>query len=325
MKKREFETKKINLGIEILRAILCFWIVIIHCSIIKREHEKYFKKHFHVPTFIQLSFYFYFKAFSQRVRSKITIRFQRLLIPYILWPIIILILNNFIPPLMKLDGLVIKTLFNDLKIQLLIGSRIHGIFWYQFNLIFLSLFFTLISFISKIYIFELVIIIGFISYFFHISRLSYNFFIGFKGIYGMNMGCIIELIPMAVMGCVMSSFNVLSKKQYFHLYSHSIMSFIIFLLFRYDIFIYQPGFRYPNVSLNIFASTFLFLLFGTSNTELVLNEKFILIIRNITKFTAGIYYTHPLFRNKLIKYITLIQKKNYLSALIIYIIVFLIL
>ena len=83
----ENKIKQINIGVELLRFILCLWIVIVHCSDIKNEHKRYFAKGFHVPTFIFISFYFFYPILEGRDISKIILRFKRLLLPYILWPI----------------------------------------------------------------------------------------------------------------------------------------------------------------------------------------------------------------------------------------------
>lgn len=133
------------------------------------------------------------------------------------------------------------------------------------------------------------------------------------------MGSIIELLPMAVMGSIISlKYNIL--KKYFSTFSYFVLTFIIFVLFQYNIFIYQPGFRYPNVSLNIFASTNIFVFFSSLPLDKIKNEKCILIIRNFTNFTGGIYYIHIIFRDYLIKYIIFFKKRNYSASLIIYII-----
>ena len=90
----KYEKKSLNFGIELLRFILCLWIVILHCSNVKNEHKKYIGRGFHVPTFILISFYFYFPTIKNRNILKINSRFQRLLLPYCVWPIIRFILNN---------------------------------------------------------------------------------------------------------------------------------------------------------------------------------------------------------------------------------------
>ena len=103
--------QNINYGIELLRMILCFWIVIIHCCII---NSYFFKKiilaGFHVPTFIIISFYFYYRNLSTRNIIKIKLRFERLLIPYIIWPIILLIMNNLLL-LIKFLIFILKKLY----------------------------------------------------------------------------------------------------------------------------------------------------------------------------------------------------------------------
>ena len=312
--------KNINLGIEILRFFLSFWIVIIHCSIINQRHKKYLLKHFHVPTFILISFFFYHRVLVKIIIEKIISRFQRLLIPYIYWPTIVFIINNFFISIPTF-GIPIKFTLKELFIQFLIGNRIHGIFWFQFNLLFLSLLFTLIFFIYKESALKIITVLGIISFYFHLSRLSYNFFIDYKGFCGRNLGSLIELIPMGVIGCIISSRNInfieLKKNPIF---TSFITSFIIFILFKYDIFIYQPGFRYPNVFLNIIASTFLFIFFSSIPFEKIRKEKYKLFIKIATNFTGGIYYTHPIFRDYLAKYTNFFRQKNYLTSSIIYII-----
>ena len=208
----------------------------------------------------------------------------------------------------------------DILTQILIGSKIYPIFWFQFNLIFLSLLFTLISFFTQKNSLKVIIFIGIISFFLHISKISYNFFINYKEFFGRNIGTLIELIPMAVMGCIISSIYIRLRKEYLSLYSHCILILIIIILFQYNIFIQQPGFVYPNVSLNIFASTNLFLFFSSLTFQRIKDEKYKSIIRNITNFTGGIYYTHPIFRDYLQRYFLFFKKKSYLTALIIYII-----
>ena len=129
---------KYNLGIQILRFCLCFWIVIMHCSNIKKEHRKYLNKGFHVPTFFLISFFFYYPIIYNKNIDKVISRFQRLLLPYIIWPLIPLISS-----ILKHD---FKHIIRKIITQLLIGASIHGIFWFQFHLILLSLFFAIILF-----------------------------------------------------------------------------------------------------------------------------------------------------------------------------------
>ena len=94
---------------------------------------------------------------------------------------------------------------------------------------------------------------------------------------------------------------------------------IILILFKYEIFIHHAGFFYPNVSLNILASIILFLLFGTLPFEKFKNRKYKTALEFITKFTGGIYYSHPIFRDYLRKYTKIFKKGSYSASVMIYI------
>ena len=259
---------------------------------------------------------------SKRLINKIILRFQRLLIGYLLWPIIrtiiIIIVNLFHGTYMKFF-IKLKFLLKDMYLQILIGSSIHNILWFQFNLLFLSLFFTIVSFTFKKNAIKIFLLIGIISFYFHISGLSYNFLNTYKNFFlRYNLGNMVELTPIAINGLLLNSINILEKIKDISPNLNFVFVFIILILFKYEIFIKQPGFYYPNVSLNIISSIILFLFFGSSIFNKMKNEKIKLFLRHITKFTAGIYYTHPIFRDYLRKYTYFFNKRSYSSALIIY-------
>ena len=317
---KENEKRNINLGIQILRFLLCLWILIIHCSYIENRHKKYFDKGFHVPTFILLSFYFFYNNISRRNIPKIILRFQRLLIPYILWPIIILLVNNFLISLFSVGQFRLPLKKKDLFIQLLIGLRYHPIFYYQFNLLFLSLLFTILSFIFRLNLLKILIYLGLLSFYLHISTLNYNYFIYYQRSFQISLGTIVELLPIAVIGSALASKNMLSKMENISLYFKLILIFIIFILFEYDIFTSLKGFFFHNVLLNILASNVLFTFFGSLSFEKIKKFKIIIsIIMNFTNFTGGIYYIHPIFRDYLSKYSLFYKKRNYSTSFSIYI------
>jgi fucose 4-O-acetylase-like acetyltransferase len=82
---------KSNLGIEILRMILCFWVITFHfAGNSNKVKYKILQTFYHVPTFMLISFYFSYKAFISNDIIKYKMRLERLLIPYIIWPIIFL-------------------------------------------------------------------------------------------------------------------------------------------------------------------------------------------------------------------------------------------
>ena len=137
-------------GIEILRAILAFFIVVRHLYKLDCE-TKYLTKFifhcqpFYVPTFFLISFYFSFETFYSKNIKKIKERFKRILVPYLIWPIILWIRYIIVDCKVKFG----QNLLKDLVIQLLIGYGFYGVFWFQFNLIFLSIIFIIIIFLFK--------------------------------------------------------------------------------------------------------------------------------------------------------------------------------
>ena len=155
--------KEKYLEIQILRMILCFWIVISHCSLI---YNPFFKKiifsQFHVPTFFIISFYFLYKNLSKRNIKKIKERFERLLIPYIIWPILIFIINNILFITLSLGRFNKILTINDLLIQIIFGINFHDIFWFQFDLIILTLVYNIINFIFKTKLYYFLMVVSYI-------------------------------------------------------------------------------------------------------------------------------------------------------------------
>ena len=323
MEKIDLQKNSNNLGIEVLRFLLCLWIVFIHCSIIKGKYKKFLLRSFHVPTFILISFYFYYKIASKRDINKIISRFQRLIIPYILWSIIFFIINNllfatfsfgiFIYP--QMDELTLK----DIYLQLLIGARYHLIFWFQFNLIFLSLIVSIISFIAKNHFLKALIFLGVFSFYLNVSKINFNFFIDYKAIISKNLGSLIELMPISILGCIWGSLDLFFKLNSCSTFFNFLKIFIIYIIFRYDIFIEQPGFRYPNVSMNLLASIILFISFISLPFQDIKNKKLLFMIKIITNFTGGIYYIHPRVRDFLRNVSFYFYKRTSFGSFIIYI------
>ena len=319
MEKIKININNKNLGIQLLRFFLCLWVVIYHCSNIKKGHRKYFYRGFHVPTFFMLSFYYFYPILSGRKVDKIIIKFQRLLIPYILWPTFILLLNNFLINFFHFGQFNNIIPLKNLYFQIIIGSPLHIVFWFHFNLIFLSLFFLLISFLFPKKLLILIYFIGITSLIFHVSQINYIFFNRFRNKFRNNLGSIIELIPLAALGVCYGSINLLQKVKHYPKYLKIIFFIFIIILFKYDIFIKMDGFRYPNVFLNIAASTFLILFFGSINFEN--RNKIYTFLNTVTNFTGGIYYLHPVVQGYISICLSLSNRKGtYFFAFIIYII-----
>ena len=320
MEKIQHFYKKKKIGIEILRALLCLWIVILHCSKISTKQNKYLHRGFHVPTFFMMAFYFYYPILYERIIIKISNRICRLLIPYIIWPVFSFILNNSMFEIFSAGQYNFKIPLKELFLQIIFGARFHWIFWFQFNLIISTLLFTILSFLFKKKLLTILCFLGIICLYLHFSNFVYNILKTYREFIYTTLGSTIELIPLAVIGCIYKSFNLLSKINNIPLSIHIALISLVYIFFKYDLFIPISGFRYPYILSNITVSTLLLIIFNS----ILLKENILFsIIDNITKFTGGIYYIHIIIRDYLSNFL-LIKDRNYLSGFIIYIICYII-
>ena len=321
MKIKNDDKSRINYGLSLLKMILSFFVVMVHCYNFK---NKYYitlivkRSAFHVPTFMLTSFYFYSKYLFSNNIEKIKLRFLRILTPYIIYPLIFLFINNFLYIIGKRGQYNRIITLKDLIYQFIFGRKYHGIFWFQFNLIFLTLFFTIVYFFfSKNHLFIFIIIL-LVSYIAQYSGINYNFFFIYKSYISLSLGLIFEMMPISISGLISGKFKVLSKIIKIKWKVILINFIFICFLISFKIFIIPKGFYYPGIHLNV-QSILLFFLFAAIPIN---NKKIIKIITYITKFTGGIYYLHSVIRNLLIKYIHFIKTTTLFGCIIIYIICF---
>ena len=318
------ETPKIfnrNLGLELLRGILCFWVILFHCL---RVENKYLKniikiKIFHVPTFIFISFYFLYKNLCERNIHKIKFRFKRLLIPYFIWPIIVFIINNLFYQIFKFNRFGRFLSFNDLKIQLITGRKYINVLWFQFNLIFFTLLFFIISFLFKNNFLFILQTIGIFFYFLQYSDLNYIFFNKYKDTISRTLGYFCETAPIAITSLSFSSINIVKKLKN-HRKKALFFSFLFLcFLFHYDIFLEVKGFAYRGI-INNFGSFFLFITFSLLPLENIDSIRIILFINKITSYTQGIYCLHSIVNAYLKLIFNFIKNSTFLGCISIYLV-----
>ena len=163
IEKPKLIDNKVNLGIQLLRVFLCFWVLLYHfCDKYKINYNLFFLIHhrlFHVPCFSFLSFYYSYNAFFSYNMKYIKKRLVRLLIPFILWPVIALIFNNYIIHYEKIIT------FHELKLQLLVGRQFYVPLWYLFSTLFLTILFYIISKLCNNHFLLIIQFLAIFSYF----------------------------------------------------------------------------------------------------------------------------------------------------------------
>ena len=276
----QLAAKKLNLGIEILRMILCFWVLSFH--FLEKDKINYLlfyitkTKFYHVPCFSFISFFFTNKIFFDRNVTKFKMRLERLLIPYIMWPLLIFVFNNVFQKT--------KITFHQLKIQILFGRQFIVPLWFLFSMIFLSLLFFILSHIFKNCFLFVIELLGFFSYITQYSN-YYKLLDNYNRNVKLPLLDTLSILPLTIISLIYALYKIV---EIFKANKEKTIFFsclLIFFLFKYDIFLDLGGY---NGIVNIFASILLFTVFYLLPLENI-NPLFKRIIKQITSYTNGIY------------------------------------
>lgn len=310
--------KNMNYSFATLRIYLSFLVVTFHCFKPKSTFKGQLKvkiiyNSIHVPIFYILSFYYCYKIFKSKDIRKIKLRFQRLIIPYFIWPIIIWSLRNLLSSLLiKID----KISFKSLILQLLTGHVFMVVLWFQYNLIFITLFIVIIHFLFDDKIkFYILINLSIFGIFFTNSNYNYFLFSHYTYI-KYTFGRFFEIIPYCITGYFLAYLNLVDILEKNSTILINIFLSNIILIIKYHIFLNIKGFSYQGIKLYILSIS-IFIIFLLIPNEIFGNKYIRKFIDFISIHTAGIYFIHfPLYyyfhRFPLFKYKTL------MGAIIIY-------
>ena len=314
--KTESKRKTINIGIQILRMIFSFNIVVFHCIAKKYQYQNkliYFISvkavSYYVPTFFLISFYFSYNTFISRNIIKWKERLLRISIPYIIWPSVCWIkycIINF------LKGTKDTNKYRDLFHQLLLGKPILPVFWYQFCLILWTILFIIIiiSF-KKLYRYImtcLFIIILCLNYFQITDWLLQNNSI----FYAISVYDLFYRNIFMFSGFFFGCFALLDKKISLKL-NIGLISFLGLIFLKY----FNKGKKLSYICTQ-FIINIIFIFSSLFPFDLIKNKIFIHIINQITSYTGGIYYLHYEIKLRTFSNIYMIKKANFMSCIIIY-------
>ena len=221
-----------NYGLELLRMILCFWVVLFHCLQIYNSNciILFFKrKMFHVPSFFFISFYFLFPVIKGKKNKKMLQRIERLSIPYFFWPILTWNINNIFFSIFKKSRFGIILSFVELKEQLIIGRKFFSHYWFLFNLLLLTYIFFIIALIFESNNFlKIIRFLSIISYILQYSKINYIFFDRYPDCVNHSVGYIVESFPHAGVAFTLYSSGILN---HFKNIRHTIIFYCIIGLF----------------------------------------------------------------------------------------------
>ena len=323
MKLKNNGKQKFNAFFSLLRIYTSFLVVNAHCfkpqiSLYKNKFKlKLLKSFIHVPIFYIMSFYFCYNLISTKNIPKIKLRFERIVIPYFIWPIFIFLINNY------LLNFISKISLNDLLLQLLYGHKYNPVFWFQYDLIIVTIIFSISSLLFYKFSIFFLINLEIISFYFQYSNNNYILFSNLPFYKKYTLGRFAEIIPYCVSGYIFGylKISIISKKFRF---TYIYIFFILLLFFiKYNIFAYVQGFSYQGfklyaISLSVFI---IFLLFPS---QIITNNTLIIFMKFLSNYTSGVYYLHFCVYKYFAKYNSLIRKRTLYGSMIIYLICYLI-
>ena len=317
--------KNINIGIELLRMIFSFLIVVYHIHSKKKNtyilnFTLYFLG-FYTSTFFLISFYFSFRSLTSKYIELSKERFKRIILPYIIWPIIIFLEKNISNYISSHQFIYpIKVLF----IQLIVGRKINSVFWFQFNLIFISLIIRIITIISpKNLSFFIFIFIALISIYFNAKSFDIKIFSLYNISISHSVGRLSYSIIYSLTGFFLGSFNLLRKiKQKNKIKILLFSPILLYILKEYKRLAHN--FNKIHFLIIDIIITCLFLFFSSIHLDSIMNINFIMIVKKITSFTGCVYYIHIFIFNMFYSITALIRNQDLKACIIIYIICYLI-
>jgi len=296
--------KVFNYGFAILKSLLAFLVVSVHNFKSESTNNKIVlfitkNRRYHVPSFFILSFYFMHNNLLTLKPKIILNRLMRLLIPYGGWPIIIWIINHYWN---KKYNSNFAVSFEELKLQLLWGHNFLAIYWFLWNLIAITILFTIIIFIFRkhsIFILQIVLILCYISQ--YSGYYYYKIMKKFTYRPAITIGSFFEGTPFAVTGFILAHYKIIDTLQNNKIKT-LILSMIIYNFFDdYNIFIKTEGAFYPGFKRTILANCIIFI-FSLFPSDKITNKYTAKFLQTMTNYTGPVYYLHIPIRDYLSYY-----------------------
>lgn len=282
-------------GIALLRAYMCFQVVCIHFwnnaenSRVLAKGVLSYCELSAVAVFMILAFWFSEKGISSGEAQWIKKRMVRLVVPQVGWTLIYgLALNLF--------DIVFGTHFTqpiDILWQLVTGHspNLNATMWFQTVLIWLTLlFFVMVKLFPKNNELAFVIIGGVALVLEYsgstLSLKQTRYEIQYPA------GRFFEMIPLAVLGLMVSKYHILDRLRQHRLTAVIIATGVLVLDYKWQLFSSVNGFGNAGIRLMVLALCFIIIAYCIPFENVTSSVK--VSIRFMTRFTLGIYCLHRL-------------------------------
>ena len=316
------DVKVFNYGLALLKSLLAFSVVISHNYRTNPTKNKiiFFITSIrvrHVPAFFIMSFYFMCNNIISLKKEIFVRRLIRLLIPYFIWPIIIWYINHFLN--FKYNKRFPDS-FQSLKSQILWGSTIVPQFWFQWNLIVITLIFYTIKFIFRNNFLTVLYSLLILSYALQYSNYCYNnYYLKLPNYKKYTISRLFGMLPLSITGFICGLYKVINLLHKHKIKTLFFSTLIYTILSNYNIFINLKEILYYGINLNLQAlcMIFIFSIFPSYKIKNIFIKKTLIYITN---YSAGVFYLHLSIKNYFQFFLKDIQKGTFLGIIINYII-----
>lgn len=320
--------KEFHLGFSILRSIMCFMVILIHCWNASNAQNIMkliaWARVFSVPTFMMMSFILVSPSLIEHDKKKMKNRFERLLIPQFGWAVIYWAVYGIIDLLLNKGW---ESKLSDLLWQIFFGHRLNTPMWYQVDLIYLTLLFLIVIILCKRHYTSVLIILGMAALFIQYSGINMVFeTLRYELSY--PIGRFSEMLPIAVAGFVISSTNLMEKLKNFRFLTAILAVFLIFMEYAFGFFSDVTGYGYSGVRMIVISFALIALFYMIPFEKLPMKAHN--MIKTLTSYTMGIYCMHRLVLSVLYGIIGRLDLEKYISlntfssAIIIYILCYMV-
>lgn len=290
--ENSIERKEFNYGLALLRALMCFEVVLCHfwtSDVPKFLIPFSMLRGLAVPVFMFLSFYLTEHTFLEYNKTKAKKRIWRVIYPQIGWAIIYWLGYTIGQFIIKDIGVR----FSDLCWQMFTGHspRLNSSMWFQTVLILLTVIYILIFKYFEVKKGLLIIyVMMFVAFIIQYSGINFRLFDSLRYELKYPLGRFCEMIPYATIGFSCAYFNVFEKVKEKRIFSIIMFGLASLFLLKYSFINWASGFGYSNnncLLLGFFVIGFAYLIPFEK-----LSQKAKKVLKFLTKYTLGIYCMH---------------------------------
>ena len=302
--------KEYNYGLAFLRIIMSFEVVVFHFG--RTAYEDFFGgplfvfsrlSGLAVPVFMIMAAFLTYDIFSSKDNCRFVTRTERIIIPYLLWPIIAyVVLNGFSLVTKSMNSYSLK----ELGLNIICGCTDPlYVVWFQIDLLLCTvvvfLLFKIVNESAQTLVLVLIIIM---SLWIQYSGTNILVFSKCFPTNSTTYARFVEMLPCFSVGILLSKYKVKEKLVPYWKQTVFVCAFIVAFLWKSNMFAELSGYNYQGIYPMI-AGSIIFIAFLVLPIRDFKGES---IVKRVSSLTMGVYFIHTIVEKILFGYINIFEK-----------------